>query len=86
LRSAIHTVRPEQPQPPLPAQLRYREEVDFRALFRASGLSEPVITTATAQLEAPSARWLAERVGFAPACPPRWLASAIPAVRSSSGW
>jgi ubiquinone/menaquinone biosynthesis C-methylase UbiE len=66
LRAAIHAVRPEQSQPPLPAQLRYREEADFRALFQASGLSEPVITTVTAQLQAPSARWLAERVGFAP--------------------
>jgi hypothetical protein len=29
---------------------------DFRTLFRASGLSKPVITTAAAQREAPSAR------------------------------
>jgi SAM-dependent methyltransferase len=67
LRAAIQAVRPDQPQAPLPAQLRYREEDDFRALFRgATGLSEPVITTATAHLEAPSARWLSERIGFAP--------------------
>jgi ubiquinone/menaquinone biosynthesis C-methylase UbiE len=66
LRAAIQSVRPQQPPAPLPAQLRYREEADFRALFEAAGLSKPEITTVTARLEAPSARWLAERIGFAP--------------------
>ena len=45
LRAAIQSVWPEQPPAPLPAQLRYREESDFRALFKAAGLGEPVITT-----------------------------------------
>ena len=58
LRAAIQSVWPEQPPAPLPAQLRYREESDFRALFKAAGLGEPAITTVTARLEAPSARWL----------------------------
>jgi ubiquinone/menaquinone biosynthesis C-methylase UbiE len=66
LRAAIQSIWPEQPAAPLPAQLRYREEGDFRALFVAAGFGEPVITTATARLEAPSARWLSERIGFAP--------------------
>jgi SAM-dependent methyltransferase len=66
LRAAIQAIWPEQPPAPLPAQLRYREEVDFRALFRAAGLAEPLITTVTARLEVPSARWLSERIGFAP--------------------
>lgn len=66
LRAAIQSIWPEQPPAALPAQLRYREESDFRALFKAAGLGEPVITTATASLEAPSARWLSERIGFAP--------------------
>ena len=66
LRAAIQAVWPEQPPAPLPAQLRYREEADFRALFRAAGLSEPAIATVTARLEAPSARWLSERIAFAP--------------------
>jgi ubiquinone/menaquinone biosynthesis C-methylase UbiE len=66
LRSASLSIWPEQPVAPLPAQLRYREESDFRALFAAAGLGEPEITTATARLEAPSARWLSERIGFAP--------------------
>ena len=66
LRAAILSVWPDQPPAPLPAQLRYREKRDFRALFKAAGLGDPVITIATAHLEAPSARWLSERVGFAP--------------------
>ena len=66
LRAAILSVWPDQPQAPLPAQLRYREETDFKALFQAAGLGDPVIAIATAHLEAPSARWLSERIGFAP--------------------
>lgn len=66
LRAAIQQVWPDQPPAPLPAQLRYREETDFRKLFEAAGLGEPEITTVTAELRAPSARWLAERMGFAP--------------------
>ena len=66
LRAAIQEVWPDQPQAQLPAQLRYREEGDFRALFKAAGLGDPVITTQTAQLEAPSARWLSARISFAP--------------------
>jgi SAM-dependent methyltransferase len=66
LRAAIQSVWPEQPPAPLPAQLRYREEGDFRALFKAAALDEPGIITVTARLEAPSARWLCERIGFAP--------------------
>lgn len=66
LRSAIQEVWPEQPPAPLPAQLRYREEADFCALFRAAGLDQPAIMSVTARLEAPSARWLSARIGFAP--------------------
>jgi ubiquinone/menaquinone biosynthesis C-methylase UbiE len=66
LRTAVQAVWPEQPPAPLPAQLRYREEADFRALFKAAGLDAPVIVTSTARLEAPSARWLSERIAFAP--------------------
>ena len=66
LRAAVKAVWQEQPPAPLPAQLRYREECDFRGLFRAAGLGEPLITTMTARLEAPSAHWLSERLGFAP--------------------
>jgi SAM-dependent methyltransferase len=66
VRAAVQTVWPEQPPAPLPAQLRYRERPDFRALFKAAGLDDPVIVTSTARLEAPSARWLSQRISFAP--------------------
>jgi ubiquinone/menaquinone biosynthesis C-methylase UbiE len=66
LRTAIRSVWPEQPQAALPAQLRYREEADFRALFKTAGLGEPAIATVTARLDAPSARWLSQRIEFAP--------------------
>jgi SAM-dependent methyltransferase len=66
MRAATQAVWPDRPPAPLPAQLRYREEGDFRAVFRAAGLGEPLIATVEARLEAPSARWLAERIGFAP--------------------
>ena len=66
LRAAIQAEWPVQPPASLPAQLRYREEGDFRALFRAAGLDDPRIETATARLQAPSARWLSERIAFAP--------------------
>jgi SAM-dependent methyltransferase len=66
LRAAVQVVWPEQPPTPLPAQLRYREEADFRALFGAAGLDDPVIVTSTARLEARSAGWLSQRISFAP--------------------
>jgi len=66
LRAAVQAVWPDQPTAQLPAQLRYREESDFRALFGAAGLDQPVIDRMTARFEAPSARWLSERIGFAP--------------------
>jgi ubiquinone/menaquinone biosynthesis C-methylase UbiE len=83
LRRAIQAVFPEQPTAPLPAQLRYREESDFRALFADAGLPQPVITTARARLHVPSARWLSERIGFAPgmAAMVSGLGERAPAVR-----
>jgi ubiquinone/menaquinone biosynthesis C-methylase UbiE len=82
LRAAIQAVWPEQPPSPLPAQLRYREEADFRALFKAAGFDDPVIVTSTARLEVPSARWLSERISFAPgmAATMAGLGSRAPAV------
>jgi ubiquinone/menaquinone biosynthesis C-methylase UbiE len=66
LHVAIRSIWPEQPPAALPAQLRFREQSEFRALFKSMRLAEPEITTTTARLEAPSARWLSERIGFAP--------------------
>jgi SAM-dependent methyltransferase len=83
LRAAIQAVSPEQPPAPLPAQLRYREQGDFRVLFGKAGLGPPQITTVTARLNAPSARWFSERIGFAPgmAAMLSGLGERAPAVR-----
>jgi ubiquinone/menaquinone biosynthesis C-methylase UbiE len=53
LRAVIQSIWPEQPPAALPAQLRYREESDFRGLFTAAGLAEPVIKTTTLRLAWP---------------------------------
>ena len=66
LRQAIQAACPDLPASSLPAQLRYREAEDFRCLFRDAGLGDPAIETVTATLAAPSARWLADRLAFAP--------------------
>jgi ubiquinone/menaquinone biosynthesis C-methylase UbiE len=66
LRAAMQSVLPEMPTAPLPAQLRYRNQEDFRALFDGVGFSKVSIEPVTSRLEAPSARWLAERIAFAP--------------------
>jgi SAM-dependent methyltransferase len=66
LSRAIQSVWPDRPPPPLPAQLRYREETEFRRLFRVAGFPDATIETARSELTAPSAGWLAERIAFAP--------------------
>ena len=66
LRAAVQTVWPDAPPSPLPAQLRFRERADFIALFRAAGFEAPEIEVRRETLVAPSARWLGERIRFAP--------------------
>ena len=66
LRAAISAIRPGQQASGLPAQLRYRERSDFAALFAAAGFAQCAIAVHTAVLRAPSARWLGERIAFAP--------------------
>lgn len=66
LIAALDAVVPERPRPPLPAQLRFRERDAFAGLFEAAGLPRPEIETVEASLEAPSARWLAANLSFAP--------------------
>ena len=66
LRAAAMSVLSDVPAAPLPAQLRYREEADFAALFRSADFASPVIAVHTATLRAPSARWLGARLAFAP--------------------
>ena len=71
LRAAIAVVRPDlaavMPSPQsLPAQLRFREPADFAALFHAAQCTSVDIQTCQAWLRAPSARWLGDRLAFAP--------------------
>ncbi len=66
LRAAMLSVWPDMPQSSLPAQLRFKDEPNFRKLFTGAGFAEPDIEVMTALLKAPSARWLAERIAFAP--------------------
>jgi ubiquinone/menaquinone biosynthesis C-methylase UbiE len=66
LGRALQTVWPDRPSRPLPAQLRYRHETEFRTLFRDAGFADVTIETARSELKAPSARWLADRIAFAP--------------------
>jgi ubiquinone/menaquinone biosynthesis C-methylase UbiE len=66
LRAAVADLKPELPPAPLPAQLRFRELADFQTLYTAAGLSAPDIEKHTAQITAPSARWLADNMAFAP--------------------
>lgn len=67
LIKAIAAVRGPQPPPAnLPAQLRFREEAEFRALFGAAGLVVDTVLQIEERLRLPSARWLASRMSFAP--------------------
>jgi SAM-dependent methyltransferase len=67
VREAILAVASEPPIPaPPPAQLRFVDLVAFRRLFDDAGFPDVEIETAEARLQAPSARWLADRLQFAP--------------------
>ena len=67
LIDAIAAVRGPQPPPSaLPAQLRFRDAGAFRRLLSAGGLVVQSITRVEEQWRLPSARWLAERIAFAP--------------------
>ena len=66
LRATAVTVWPEMPHAPLPPQLRYREGKDFRTLFESAGCGDVLVERVEAGLHAPSARWLVERIAFAP--------------------
>ena len=50
----------------LPAQLRFREAPAFRELFESAGFADCVIEIHRVLWRLPSARWIAERMAFAP--------------------
>jgi ubiquinone/menaquinone biosynthesis C-methylase UbiE len=66
IRTAALSVLGSLPARPLPAQLRFKEKEEFQALFAAAELPSAEISEVTAELEAPSSAWLAERLAFAP--------------------
>jgi SAM-dependent methyltransferase len=67
LLSAIAAVRGPQPPPAaLPAQLRFRDEPTFRRLLSDAGLLVGAIVRVAERWRVPSARWIAERIAFAP--------------------
>src|SRR5262249_29123381 len=49
-----------------PAQLRFTDEAAFRALLADGGLRDVTIERVTGRFAVPGARWLAERLAFAP--------------------
>jgi SAM-dependent methyltransferase len=67
LLAAIAEVRGPLPPPAaLPAQLRFREAAAFRRLLGEGGLTVEAIVRLEERWRLPSARWLAERIAFAP--------------------
>ncbi len=66
LRAAIQSVQPDASPAALPAQLRFRDRNDFAALFQAAGFDAVQIDVRREILIVPSARWLGDRIRFAP--------------------
>jgi SAM-dependent methyltransferase len=67
LIGAIAAVRGPQPPPAtLPAQLRFRDEVALRKLLADAGLTVYAIVRVEERWRVPSARWIADRIAFAP--------------------
>jgi ubiquinone/menaquinone biosynthesis C-methylase UbiE len=67
LLEAVAAVRGPQPPPAsLPPQLRFREPDALRRLLESAGLAVREIVCMEEQWVLPSARWIAERMAFAP--------------------
>ena len=67
LAAAIASVRGPQPPPTsLPAQLRFREEPALRKLLTDASLIVTAIVRVEESWRLPSARWIADRIAFAP--------------------
>lgn len=66
LRASAEAIRGALPAGSLPAQLRFTDPSQFRALFQAAGLKDIEIRTLRSPLRAPSAAWLMARLAFAP--------------------
>jgi SAM-dependent methyltransferase len=67
LLGAVAAVRGPQPPPvSLPAQLRFRDQTALRRLLAEAGLTVSAIVRVEERWRVPSARWIAERIAFAP--------------------
>ena len=67
LLTAIAAVRgPQLPPTSLPAQLRFRDETVLRRLLADAGLIVSAIAPVEERWCMPSARWIADRIAFAP--------------------
>ncbi|MGA7489892.1 MAG: methyltransferase domain-containing protein [Xanthobacteraceae bacterium] len=67
LVAAITVVRGAPPPPgSLPAQLRFREQSALRGLLAEAGLIVGAIVRVEERWRIPSARWIADRIAFAP--------------------
>lgn len=66
LRAIADVMGPQPPPTTLPAQLRFREEPAFRALLTQDGLRVDEIVRLQEYWRLPSARWIADRMAFAP--------------------
>jgi SAM-dependent methyltransferase len=67
LLAATRAVIPDFPPPPRPpAQLRFTDAAAFRALLVDGGLRDVTIERVRGRLAVPGARWLADRLAFAP--------------------
>jgi SAM-dependent methyltransferase len=67
LIAAIAEIRGPVPPPAvLPAQLRFREQSALRGLFAEAGLTVDRIVRLEEHWRLPSARWIAQNIGFAP--------------------
>lgn len=67
LLGAIAAVRGPQPPPAaMPAQLRFRDEPTFHRLLSNAALAVDTIVRVEEPWRIPSARWIADRIAFAP--------------------
>lgn len=66
LRASAQVVMGALPMGTLPAQLRFTDPSQFKALFHAAGLRSIEIRNLRSDLRAPSAGWLVDRLAFAP--------------------
>lgn len=66
LRASAQEIMGALPMGNLPAQLRFTDPSQFKALFHAAGLRSVEIRNVRSDLRAPTVEWLVDRLAFAP--------------------